>query len=189
MYYEDLLARTKTPLCCGGSHSRFANATMVPSRERRFPLNCWAGTPRTSAASPPTARTPCNPQPPIWTTSSTPCSAASLSHFSASSTSVSRSATSSPTTPNGRSQTSPVDASGVNRRSTQRPRISLTPAAPRSPTLTEEATALYARILELGDRDQKSSSERMLPGLAPETIAERHGVRAAASWTQPRLGR
>lgn len=51
------------------------------------------------------------------------------------------------------------------------------PAAPESPTLTEEATALYARILELGDRDQKFLSERMLLGLAPETIAERHGVR------------
>lgn len=50
------------------------------------------------------------------------------------------------------------------------------PAAPETPTLAEEARALCERIAGLGDRDREFLAERMLLGLKPDEIAERHGV-------------
>jgi RNA polymerase sigma factor (sigma-70 family) len=50
------------------------------------------------------------------------------------------------------------------------------PAAPEQPTLADEARALRERIAGLSGRDQQMMAERMLLGLTPEDIAERHGV-------------
>jgi len=50
------------------------------------------------------------------------------------------------------------------------------PAALEQPTLADEARALRERIAGLSGRDQQIMAERMLLGLTPEEIAERHGV-------------